>query len=275
MTTGAVVGVVRVGEPDAICGKVICGQVRHVPRPASPVRRSAHPAARRGGSRQRPSRRARSPGRLADDEDGSEEPADADAVLRLVSPGRTAIINLRPYQRVALADAEGVLAVSLLSHLLAVRPALGLHGDFPFTPDFVVRLAKRAGVEVGRNASRRVVSRLAEAEVLIAAGSYRAAYLLLQPSGFRVPLWRVGPAAHVPGLRSSAKPLKRLRSATDQASVAGPRQVKRWWRDPLTGNPDGRPPPCVPRDVRNRWASASHLREEKRREKRFYEGSAA
>jgi hypothetical protein len=274
MTAGSVAGVIRCGDPDAITGRFVCGQARRVPTASVPARPPARSGTRRAQARRRPSRRARAPARLADD-DGSQP---ADAVLKLVRPGRTAIITLTEGQRVALHDPDGLRALSLLAHLLAVRDPLDPDGEFPLTEKFVLRLSKRAGSEVGRNAARRVITRLRDAGVLVPAGSYRAAYTVVQPSGFRVPLWRLGPDVRVTtGRRSSANPPRRFRSATDQASVAGPRSRKPqpWWRHGLFGNPVGVPPVGVRDDVLRRWRSAKHFSAETCRENEFYAGSAA
>lgn len=278
MVTGSVAGVIRVGDPDAVTGKVICGQPRRWPIPPKqqpPARREVRPrreARPTQARRRRPSRRARSPGRLSDDD---SDPAEA--VLRLVRPGLTATINLRDFQRVALSNPEGFVALSLLGHLLAVRYCLRLFGEFPFAPSFVERLSYRAGTPLGRNAARRVVRQLRDAGVIVLVGSYRGAYRVLQPSGFQVPMYRVAGAVHVRGrLPSSARPRRRPRSAKAKASVAGPPSVKGqgWWCHPLFGNPDGLPPPHVRDEVIQRWTSTAWLNEERHRENEFYGGPA-
>src|SRR5262249_22386513 len=150
MTTGAVVGAIRVGDPDAITGKVVCGKARRRPMPARQARPPAPSGPPGGQGPPRSPRRPRGPARPA--HDGDRELADA--VLRLVRRGRTAIINLTESQRVALSDPEGLLALSLLGHLLAARYAAGVVGEFPLTEKFVRRLSTRIGIEVGRNAAR-------------------------------------------------------------------------------------------------------------------------
>jgi hypothetical protein len=114
-------------------------------------------------------------------------------------------------------------------------------------------------------------------------GSYRGAYRVLQPSGFRVPMYRISGAVHTRSrLPSSARPVRRPRSATAKASVAGSPSVKGqpwwgqpWWRHPLFGNPDGLPPPCVSETLLRRWKSPAFLIAEKSREAEFYRRSAA
>jgi hypothetical protein len=173
----------------------------------------------------------------------------------------------------------------LLAHLLCAYAQLGWWRAFPFTEAFVLRLARRSVLALGRNAARRAIRRLADSGVLVPATSYRETYKLREPSGHRRQLWSVGPVVWIdgrPGRFAGDKP----RSAPYQACVATEPLVKSlpWWTHPLFGNPDGRRPERPPRWRKDRWkasvdrwASPGHQRWEAAREAAFdreaWEGS--
>lgn len=112
--------------------------------------------------------------------------------------------------------------------------------EFPLTGGWVQRLSRRLGHPVGEHRALRIISLLIEQKVVVPAGSYRRAYHLRQPSGWRVRLFKLPPTTR------------------HKASVRRPRIVKRvsrqnWWADPLCGNPDQRPPPKLRRLVAVGW----------------------
>jgi len=97
------------------------------------------------------------------------------AVLRAIVPGNTACLALNPNQRAALADQEGLNALSVLGHVVWARAATGLREELPLTEGFVGRVARRLGLDMRRAQLRRVVPRLAAGGVISSAGSYRQA----------------------------------------------------------------------------------------------------
>jgi hypothetical protein len=180
--------------------------------------------------------------------------------MAAVRPGRTATLNLTPAQQATLSDPEGLHALSILAHLLAAQDAAGERGYVLLTEWFVLWLARRLGLPVGRNGARRVVRRLVEAKVIRPAGSYRQAYGIL-PRGHRVPRFRVAVPVWLGSrqLRTTPAP-RRLRSATSKACVATRRKVKSraWWKHPLFGNPGGCPPLDLGQKKRKLWLSKRH-----------------
>jgi hypothetical protein len=200
-----------------------------------------------------------------------------DLVLRHVEAGSAVVLNLTPEQRHALSDHEGQRALSLLCHLLLARHAADQPDELPLTEQFILRLACRLRIPLGRNAARRVIARLKATGVIVPLGSYRQAYGI-NPGAYKVTLWIVTPIAWVGTRpRSFAGPRKRPRSATRTASVATPGQHKLdpWWQHPLFGNPDGRPPPGTKPKRLERWASQPHLAHEQRREREHEKATAA
>ncbi len=248
----------KCGDPRAVCGRVVCGVSRPIRLTARPVRRPVRASARRGHTRRRSSRRARAPTRPADDDPSSLADASPrrrvarvvriapeDAVLAAVCAGSAAILNLTASQRRLLRDPEGARALSLLAHLLYARDEVGLTGDFPFAPGFLLRLARRLGISLGRNASRHAVDRLVAAGVLMRVGSYSQQYTVIKPSGFRVPLFRLTHIAWVKDGTRSFAGQRTPRSATSKASIATwrGRKLVPWWEVCLFGNPEGCKPP--------------------------------
>jgi hypothetical protein len=253
--------------------------------PVLPARRQValSRVAPRSRPRRRPAGRARAPARLTDDPElpsatarkGGSPPRGitrGDAVMAEIRPGRSGDLDLTRSQRSALSDQEGLDALSILGHLIAARHAAGEDGRVPLTEQFVLWVARRLRLPVGRNGARRVVRRLKTAGVVAPAGSYRQSYGVL-PRGFRVPCFRVTVAVWLGSRRlRSAPPRRRLRSATHQASNAAHHKLKSlaWWQHPLFGHPDGLPPPGTSSEVRRRWRSGKHRKAEAQRSIVFY-----
>lgn len=93
---------------------------------------------------------------------------------------------------------------------------------FPLTGEYVQRALRRFGVIVGEHAAYAIVHELLAAGAITPAGSYRQRYNLRQPSGWRVPLFRVAVL-----LRTLTSSVRRTRGKT--AAVC--------WRHPLFGDP--------------------------------------
>ena len=84
MRAGVVAGVIRAGDPEAICGRFVVGQIRRLVALPRVQRLPTRGAPRRGSARRRHTRRARSPARSTDDGD---EPS-SDVVLTLARNSR-------------------------------------------------------------------------------------------------------------------------------------------------------------------------------------------
>jgi hypothetical protein len=161
-------------------------------------------------------------------------------VLASVVPGRVARLSLEGKQKRALRDPEGQLALNVLRHLLGARAASVRPGrapePFPLTEQTFQAVASRLGRPVGIKRSRALRRRLVAAGVIRDGGSYRQPYRnRAGGSGFRVRLYRLGVT-----LRRSALGRKRLSAGFGTSS---PRVRVRWWKHPLFGDYEGRPPP--------------------------------
>jgi hypothetical protein len=173
-------------------------------------------------------------------------------VLGSVVRGRVARLSLEPEQKRALRDQEGKLALDVLRHLLGARSASVNPGrapkPFPLTDQTFQAVATRLGYRVGIKKARALRRRLVEAGVIRGGGSYRQPYRNRPGGGgFRVLLYRL-----VSKLRRPALSRKRL-SAGSRAS--SPRARVRWWKHPLFGDYEGRPPPQWTKERRRRTAS--------------------
>jgi hypothetical protein len=163
-------------------------------------------------------------------------------VLASVVPGRVARLSLEGEQKRALRDQEGQLALDVLRHLLGARAASVRPGrapePFPLTEQAIQAVAGRLGRPVGIKRSRMLRRRLLAAGVIRSGGgSYRQPYRnQAGGSGFRVRLYRL--VAEV--RRSAALSRKRLSAGLRASS---PRARVRWWKHPLFGDYEGRPPP--------------------------------
>lgn len=132
------------------------------------------------------------------------------------------------------------LGRAVVTYTVMNRPRQRKGEEFPLAGGWVQRVTRRLGHRVGEHRALRIITLLIEQKVVVPAGSYRHEYDPLQPSGFRVRLFklRTGPLV--------------------QASVRRRKVVKRvsrrnWWADPLCGNPDQRPPPKLRRLVAAGW----------------------
>jgi hypothetical protein len=161
-------------------------------------------------------------------------------VLASVVPGRVARLALEGEQKRALRDPEGQLALDALRHLLGARAASVRPGrppgPFPLTEQTFQTVASRLGHPVGIKRSRTLRRRLLAVGVIRSGGSYRQPYRnRAGASGFRVRLYRLGVE-----LRRSALRGKRLSA---EFGTSSPRDRVRWWKHPLFGDYERRPPP--------------------------------
>jgi hypothetical protein len=181
------------------------------------------------------------------------------AVLAMVVPGRSARLCLTADQKRAFRDRDGRIALAVVRHLVAARRSAGFLSrgaadTFPLTDAGIQRVAGRLGDQVGIKRCREMRRRLIAAGIIEAVGSYRRAYSLRVPSGFRVLLYRLAVAATATG--------RRVRGAPHlPASVGRGGLVKRprWWEHPLFGTPDGLPPPGISRRVARRMRSRDEV----------------
>ena len=108
---------------------------------------------------------------------------------------------------------------------------------FPLAEGVFQAVAGRLGYRVGIKKARALRGRLEKTGVLESGGSYRQPYRnQAGGSGFRVRLYRLG----VDVRRSAALSRKRLSAGFGASS---PRVRVRWWKHPLFGDYEGRPPP--------------------------------
>lgn len=114
-------------------------------------------------------------------------------------------------------------------------------GTMPVTVGFVQR---RTGM--AEHQARRIRNDLVRRRLLIPVGKYRG-----RKHGFWVTLYRV------------VQP-----EASGTSSVRRSARVKAqpWWRHPLFGTPDGKPPPDTTKKQRKRWRSATFRAYEMERE---------
>jgi hypothetical protein len=158
-------------------------------------------------------------------------------VLRSVVRGRVARLSLNRAQKRALRDPDGQIALDVLRHLLGARAENGAPKPFPLTEQTFQAVASRLGYRVGIKKARALRQRLVETGVLEGWGSYRQPYRnRAGSSGFRVRLYRLGVGVR----RSAALSKKRLSARLRPSS---PRKRVRWWKHPLFGDYEGRPPP--------------------------------
>jgi hypothetical protein len=172
--------------------------------------------------------------------------------------GAKAILNLTPDQREALSrDDEACAVLMVISHLLHARDAAGEHGPVPITEGWMLSLARRLGVPLGRNASRRGMKHIASLGVIAPAGVYRQGYRIATPGGHKVPMWSIQVPVWIRTtyLGHAFRTGGRDRRPCGPASVATWRSVKSkpWWEHGVFGNPDGLPPVGLSPSLRKRW----------------------
>jgi hypothetical protein len=148
----------------------------------------------------------------------------------------------------ALRDRDGKLALYVLKRVLGARAELNVDAreSFPLTAGTFQKAALRLGIAVGLKRSGALVRRLEDSGVLEHGGWYRQAYTNREGAGaFRVRLYR---------LAAYAAALGRKRLSAPRAS-SSPKPRVRWWRHPLFGDHQGRPPPGWTKRRRERTAS--------------------
>lgn len=183
-------------------------------------------------------------------------------VLGSVVRGRVTRLSLNREQKRALRDPDGQLALDVLRHLLGARAENGAPKPFPLTEQTFQAVASRLGYRVGIKKSRALRRGLVETGVLESGGSYRQPYRnQAGGSGFRVRLFLVacwkpleaGAGVFAKGVRRSAALGEKRLSAGLRAS--SPRAPVRWWKHPLCGDYEGRPPPQWTKHRRRQTAS--------------------
>jgi hypothetical protein len=178
-------------------------------------------------------------------------PIRLEQVLAAVRPGQAWILNLTAAERAALDDDEGRFALSVLQHLLDARRRVVTGRPWepaPLTGETVRRVALRLGHRVGEHRCLRLIRRLRDAGVIVDVGSYRD-----RCTGFRIRLF----AAVSRASSRATTVLRTCRVSVRRKSSTTRRRHAPWWRHPLFGNPDGRPPPGVDRRTVQRWRRGS------------------
>lgn len=160
-----------------------------------------------------------------------------DAVLAALRPGSVHQLNLTRAERASLHDPDGLLALSVVQHLLVARSrvAAGRRAwePTPLTAETIRRVAHRLGHKVSEHRCRRMVQRLRDTGVLVEVGSYRGS------SGFRVALYSIAGRAGTRVLRThQASVLRRSKYNATKRGSSWPE-----WAHPLFGDPSGLPPP--------------------------------
>jgi hypothetical protein len=166
-------------------------------------------------------------------------------VLAGVRRGRVAYLCPTPEQKRLLRDRDGQVALDVLRHLLGARGERRDPERFPLTEGAFQVVAGKLGHRVGQKKPRRLIARLLQTGVVVAAGHYRQPYRDSGTrSGFRVALFALARRQRRGRFATSKRPV-------GKSSRHERKQRRRWWHHPLLGDIWGLPPPEIPgRDLR-------------------------